>query len=92
MIKIKRLYIENLHTENERGMADLAALTEKLGYNTFRDFFIDNPGAIEAIYDWVSNFYGIDDNGVCDCGGDSGSGHTKDCSSNSAEPTNEAES
>lgn len=62
--------IEDLDTCGTRGVEDLCALTERLGYgrsfkqlmlnngsalSSLSDFLQDNPGAIEALYDWIQD-------------------------------------
>lgn len=62
--------IEDLATEGTRGIVDLCKLSEKLGYKSesyltygrsnllsLVNFLEDNPGAIEAIYNWVDSEY-----------------------------------
>lgn len=62
-------YIEDLHTEGQRGLRDLCVMSSMLGYHDdayqlqidaeacvgdLMMFLEDNPGAIRAIYEWVS--------------------------------------
>jgi hypothetical protein len=62
---------ENLHqTEGRRGLINLCRMARALGYNDFAEsgrlnstaclgdltlFLEDNPGAIEAVFEWISN-------------------------------------
>lgn len=64
--------LNNLSTNGTRGVSDLAKMAEALGYgygvnqlllnngcfvSSILNFFEDNPGAIEAVYDWVREYY-----------------------------------
>jgi hypothetical protein len=41
--------------EGERGIRNFSKITRTLGYDSFDDFLADNPGAIEAMVDWLYN-------------------------------------
>jgi len=56
-----RTDIENLSSES---MEDLDTLIEDLNYQNIESMLQDNPGMVEAIYEFVldhSNVYGIED-------------------------------
>lgn len=67
--------LDNFRTDGERATADLAKMAEALGYGGFPqqlqfnngcfvssilNFFEDNPGAVEALHDWVRENYAQD--------------------------------
>ena len=41
--------------EGVRGVENLKMTINTLGYSSLEDFLEDNPGAIEAILEWISN-------------------------------------
>ena len=56
--------IDELNTEGSRGVNDLCGLCQDLGYRgvsgklgDLEEFLADNPGAIEAVYNWVRENY-----------------------------------
>lgn len=61
MPKLTRKEIENLSSES---LSDLERLAEGLGYDYLGRMFQDNPGMVEAIYNFVLDnlsSYGIED-------------------------------
>ncbi len=61
MTKLTRKEIENLSSES---LSDLERLAEGLGYDYLGRMFQDNPGMVEAIYNFVLDnlsSYGIED-------------------------------
>ena len=52
-IRLKRFY----HFEGESGVRKLETLVKDIGgYNSLHDFLADNPGACEAIMNFVQEF------------------------------------
>lgn len=41
--------------EGPRGVRNLSTITAALGYGSLTAFLEDNPGAVQAIVDWVSD-------------------------------------
>jgi|WetSurMetagenome_2_1015567.scaffolds.fasta_scaffold155530_2 hypothetical protein len=54
---MNREQIENLHTEGNRGLRDLDKLAREMNYGSLGNMFLDNPGMIEAIYNFVLDNY-----------------------------------
>ncbi len=69
---IKETHLNALRTEGSRAIDDLCEMAETLGYkdkygqlicnngaavSSFLYFLENNPGAVEAIYDWVRENY-----------------------------------
>lgn len=40
--------------EGQRGVTNFETVAKALGYDNLNEFFCDNPGAIEAIYEWIN--------------------------------------
>lgn len=89
---IPRSKIELLPTEGTRGVQALCKLADDLGYHdTFGQLqypngacvgdllclLEDNPGAIVALYDWISEEYGTDDEDDVDEDEDEAEGEEK---------------
>lgn len=39
--------------EGQRGLSNFEQIVRTLGYKSLNDFLIDNPGAIEALVEWI---------------------------------------
>ncbi len=67
--------VDDLFNEGSRGIQDLCYLSEAIGYkdkypqlvlnngsavSSLVNFLQDNPGAIQAIYDWVEDNYNLE--------------------------------
>ena len=71
-IDMTRREFEDLHTEGSRAVEDLALLSSRMGYRPFceqltlnngksvshiLEMLEDNPGMVEAMYNWVLDKY-----------------------------------